>query len=120
MAELLELTEKKLSEKLGEHIVAIDMRNVNPYTDYFVIVTARNPRHAESLAYEVQEEASKHGYPVRVQEGGHGSTWILVGLYEVVVHIFTAEAREQYKLEKLWGDQPFVSFEGDSQTETKE
>ncbi|MDY3233818.1 MAG: RsfS/YbeB/iojap family protein, partial [Erysipelotrichaceae bacterium] len=59
-------------------------------------------------------------YPVRVQEGGHGSTWILVDLYEVVVHIFTAEAREQYKLEKLWGDQPFVSFEGDSQPETKE
>ena len=46
MAELLEMTERTLSEKLGENIVTIDMRSVNPFTDYFVIVTARNLRQA--------------------------------------------------------------------------
>ena len=52
MDELLEFTEKKLSEKLAENIVAIDLRGTSPFADYFVIATAKNVRHAASLANE--------------------------------------------------------------------
>ena len=112
MAELLEMTERTLSEKLGENIVTIDMRSVNPFTDYFVIVTARNLRHASSLADDLIEEAEKQGFPVRTREGEEGSSWILVDLYNVIVHIFTEEGRMQYRLENLWGDKPLHRYEG--------
>ena len=113
MAELLEITEKKLEEKLAEDIMVIDMRDVNPFTDYFMIATARNPRHAASLAEEVIKAGEEAGYTLRTREGADGSTWILVDLNEIIVHIFTAEARETYKLENLWGDQPIREIRAD-------
>jgi ribosome-associated protein len=111
MPELLELTEKTLSEKLGENITIIDMRQVNPFTDYFVIATAKNIRHAASLAQDMVKAAQQNGYEVRTVEGSEGSAWILIDLNEVVVHIFTEEARGQYKLESLWGDQKITHYE---------
>ena len=102
--ELLELVIKTLSDKLGEQIVSIDMRSVNPFTDYFVITTAKNVRHANSLANDLMKEVEKNGYAVRTREGTEGSEWILVDLNEVIVHIFTDSARQVYKLENLWGD----------------
>ena len=59
MAELLDLAVAKLKEKLAEDITVIDMASVNPFTDYFVIATARNVRHAASLADDVIEEAEQ-------------------------------------------------------------
>lgn len=111
MSELLQLTEHTLSEKLAENIVAIDMRTVNPFTDWFVICTARNLRHASSLADDVAEAAQKAGFDLRTREGAEGSTWILVDLNEVVVHIFTDEARAMYRLENLWADLPSTKYE---------
>ena len=64
MAELLEIVEKTLDDKLAENIVCIDMRNANPFNDYFVVCTAKNLRHAQSLAEFVEEEAFKNGYDV--------------------------------------------------------
>ena len=106
MAELLELTVNKLKEKLAEDITVIDMSEVNPFTDHFVIVTGKNPRHCAALAEDVIQEAEKNGYSVRTREGADGSTWILVDLNDVIVHIFTEDARQTYKLENLWGDLP--------------
>ena len=106
MSELLNIVQKTLDEKLGTDIVTIDMTKVNPFTDYFVIVTAKNVRHAQSLAEFVEQEAEKNGYEVRMREGERESTWVLVDIKEVVVHIFTEETRRQYRLEALWGDQP--------------
>ncbi len=113
MSEILEMTKKVLDEKLAEDITVIDMREINPFTDYFVICTARNVRHAQSLADFVEEEANKRGYDVRMREGERESTWVLLDLYEVVIHIFTEEARKTYRLEALWADQPQESYSGE-------
>lgn len=114
MSEILEFVEKKLSEKLAENIVSIDMHETNPFTDYFVIVTAKNVRHAASLADDLIDSARKEGYDIRTREGEDGSSWILVDLYSVVIHIFTEDARNQYRLENLWSDLPMEHY-----TETK-
>jgi methylenetetrahydrofolate dehydrogenase (NADP+)/methenyltetrahydrofolate cyclohydrolase len=68
MAELLEIAEKKLEEKLAEDITVIDMRDVNPFTDYFVIATARNPRHASGLAEDVIKACEEAGFYSEVHE----------------------------------------------------
>ncbi len=111
MSELLDLVRKSLDEKQAADIVTIDMKKVNPFNDYYVICTARNVRHAQSLAEFVSQEAAKNGYDVRVREGERDSTWVLLDLNEAVVHIFTEEARKTYRLESLWGDQPQETYQ---------
>ncbi|MDD6230227.1 ribosome silencing factor [Stecheria sp. CLA-KB-P133] len=111
MSELLDLTVKTLSDKLAKDIVTVDMRAVSPYTDAFVIATAANVRQANALADYVQDAAEKQGYEVKSREGTSGSTWVLLDLGEVVVHIFTEETRKQYRLEELWADQPQQRYE---------
>ncbi len=111
MSELLDLTIKTLSDKLAKDIVTVDMRAVSPYTDAFVIATAANVRQANALADYVQDAAEKQGYEVKSREGTSGSTWVLLDLGEVVVHIFTEETRKQYRLEELWADQPQQRYE---------
>ncbi len=106
MSELLQIITATLDEKLAEDITVIDMRNASPFMDYFVICTARNVRHAQSLAEFCEQAAAKAGYTVRVREGERESTWVLLDMHEVVVHIFTEETRRQYRLESLWADQP--------------
>ncbi len=111
MSELLDLTTKTLSEKLAKDIVIMDMKQVSPYSDYYVICTANNVRHASSLADYVEDEVEKNGFTVRTKEGTGGSTWVLLDIGEVVVHIFTEETRNIYRLEALWADQPQTRYE---------
>ena len=106
MSELLNIVCNTLDEKQAEDIVTIDMRSVNPYSDYYVVCTAKNVIHAMSLCEFVEEETEKNGYHVRLREGDRESTWVLLDLNEVVIHIFTSEAREFYRLERLWADLP--------------
>ena len=106
MSELLKLVQKTLDDKLAMNIVTINMQAVSPFTDYFVICTAKNIRHAQSLAEFLEQEAAKNDYDVRIREGEKDSTWVLIDLNEVVVHIFTEETRKMYRLEALWADQP--------------
>lgn len=109
--DLLEIVIRTLDEKQAEDIVSIDMRSVTPYTDYFVVCTARNVRHGASLAEFVEQEAEKNGYTVRTREGERDSQWILLDCNEVVVHIFTEDTRNTYRLESLWADLPQETHE---------
>ena len=106
MSELLQLVLKTLDSKQGENIITIDMSQASPFTDYFVITTAKNLRHAQSLAESLEEEVEKNGFETRLREGDKDSSWVLVDLNEVIVHIFLQETREMYRLEALWADQP--------------
>ena len=106
MSELLQFVLKTLDDKLAMNIVTINMQEVSPFTDYFVICTAKNIRHAQSLAETLEQDAAKNGYDVSIREGDKESTWVLIDLNEVVVHIFTEETRKLYRLEALWADQP--------------
>lgn len=110
MSELLNLVLNTLDDKQAEDIVTIDVHEVNPFTDYYAVCTAKNVRHAQSLAEFVSKEAEKNGYSIRVREGERDSTWVLLDMNEVVVHIFTAETRKLYRLETLWGDCPQESY----------
>ena len=111
MSDLLNIVCQTLDEKQAENIVTIDMRSVNPYSDYYVVCTAKNVRHAMSVREFCDEEAEKNGYQLRLREGDSESTWILLDLNEVVIHIFTSEARDFYRLERLWADLPQEQYQ---------
>ena len=96
-------------EKLARDVAILDMRPVCAYTDYFVICTGQNPRQAKAIYDEIhgrlkKDEQVSPRQTAGVQEG----KWILADYLDVVVHIFTPEAREYYRLEELWSDVPSV------------
>ena len=100
------------ADKLAKDITILDMRPVCSYTDYFVVCTGGNPRQAKAIYDEVRErlKADERLVPHNV-EGTKEATWILADYLDVVLHVFTPDARSYYRLEELWGDVPSVEVE---------
>jgi len=99
-------------EKLAEDVVILDMRPECTFTDFFVIATGRNQRQTAAVWDEVHEKLKQEGRHVpRAVDGVREGTWILADYLDVVLHVFTPEARAYYKLEDLWGDVPEVELE---------
>jgi ribosome-associated protein len=97
--------------KLAKDVTILDMRPVCSYTDFFVICTGQNPRQAKAIYDEVRERL-KHEQrlvPNNV-EGTDQSSWILADYLDIVLHVFTPDARDYYRLEELWGDVPSVEL----------
>jgi ribosome-associated protein len=98
-------------EKLAADVVILDMRPVCSYTDYFVICTGQNPRQTKAIYDAVREEIKKaDGLTPRTVAGEREASWILADYLDVVLHVFTPEARQYYRLEELWGDVPSVEL----------
>jgi ribosome-associated protein len=104
-------------DKLAEDVVILDMRPACSYTDFFVICTGRNPRQTKAIWDEVHERL-KHDERVLPQhvEGVSDGSWIVGDFLDTVLHVFTPEARDYYRLAELWGDVPVVSLEAASAT----
>ena len=91
------------------------MRPVCSYTDYFVLATGGNSRQAKAIYDEVHGTLKKDGrtLPASV-DGVRESNWIVADYLDVVLHVFTPEARDFYRLEDLWGDVPQEALEAAS------
>jgi ribosome-associated protein len=93
--------------KLARDVVILDMRPVCAYTDYFVVCTGGNSRQTKAIWDEVHARMkADNGLAPRSTEGTTESTWIVGDYVDVVLHVFTPEAREFYRLEDLWDDVP--------------
>jgi ribosome-associated protein len=91
-------------DKNATELVALDVRPLVSYTDYLVICTARNERQAKAIHDEIYHQLKKGGWlPARV-EGEREAEWVLMDYLDAVLHIFTPELRERYRLEVLWGE----------------
>lgn len=97
------------TDRKAQDIVQLDLRGIISYTDYFVICTGRSDRQTKAIHDAVyQGMKSEHGtIPHRV-EGLPEARWILMDYLDVVVHVFTPEKRDYYRLEQLWGEAPAV------------
>jgi ribosome-associated protein len=88
-------------------IVQLDMREIISYTDYFVICTGRTDRQVKAIHDAIHlGMKDEHGLLPRKVEGFTQARWILMDYLDVVVHVFTPETREYYRLEQLWGEAP--------------
>ena len=110
----LEICTEILQSKKAEDLVMMDLREVSDFSDYFLICTANSGPHARALADAVQEGMKAAGHPPWHIEGYQTQNWILYDFVDLVVHIFQAEARSFYGLERLWGDAPTRTFEEQS------
>ena len=95
------------SDKKATDIVVLDLRGVLGYTDYFVICSGNTDRQTKAIHDAIHEGMKKeHGMLPRRVEGLPQATWVLMDYVDVVVHVFTPEVREYYRLEHLWGEAP--------------
>jgi ribosome-associated protein len=98
-------------EKSARDIVILDMQGLVSYTDYLIVCTGSTPRQTKAIADEVRlRMKDDHGVVARKVEGAREGEWILIDLLDVVVHIFTPEARQFYRLDRLWREAPKQSF----------
>jgi len=94
-----------ISEKKGIDIVALDLRDIASFTEFFVIASGTNQRQVQAMADEVSEQVKKQldTRPVRV-EGYNTAEWVLLDYGDFIVHLFNQDAREFYDLARLWRD----------------
>lgn len=92
-------------EKKAVDIVALDLREIASFTEFFVIASGTNQRQVQAICDEINEQLKKHlnAKTVRI-EGYSTGEWVLLDYGDFVVHVFNKEAREFYDLERLWRD----------------
>jgi ribosome-associated protein len=94
------------SEMFAKAVTVVDLKGLVSYTDYFVIASAETERQTRRVAEEVIERMIKNGHRPRSKRIEEGTAWISLDFTDVVVHIFTDEARDYYRLESLWRSAP--------------
>ena len=103
--ENLQLAIRGAADKKASSMVALDLRPVASFTEFFVICSAQNQRQVQAIADEISEQLKKQlgQSPIRV-EGYNAAEWVLMDYGDFVFHIFDKDAREFYDLERLWRD----------------
>ncbi|MCZ7569512.1 MAG: ribosome silencing factor [Ardenticatenaceae bacterium] len=97
-----------IEDRKGSNIVMLDLRKVTPIADYFVVATGDNERLLRALVKAVDETAAREGVEPFHVEGEPESGWVLMDYSDVVVHLFSPQARSFYRLEDLYDDAPAV------------
>ncbi len=98
---VLSLIEKVLDDHKAEDIVTIDVREKNPFTDYYVLASATNIRQLNALAEVVEDELAKIKFEINHIEGKPESGWVLIDAHHVIVNIFSKEERERISLDEV-------------------
>lgn len=110
MSELLTIVQKAIDEKKGERPIVYEFSRLNPFISHMVICSAASLRQVYAIADHIDDRVREHGYSIRGIEGDRESSWVLVDLGDVVVHVFQNEERAHYQLEKLYADLPSEDF----------
>ena len=98
------LTAKAKKKKKGLNIKLIEIGDISSLADYMVIATGTSSTHVKAIADEVEYQLDEAGISVSHIEGYRSNSWILLDYVDVIVHIFSDEAREFYDLERHWQD----------------
>lgn len=99
-------------DKKAEEITVMDLRGLSDVADYFLVCHGRSSRQVQSIADSIEQALLALKRRPNHIEGYARGEWILMDYIDLVVHIFTAERREYYGLERLWGDAPRIALDG--------
>jgi ribosome-associated protein len=100
-------------DKRARDVLVLDLQALSNLADYFVICTAQSTTHLDTVAEAVNQALRADGIRLRHREGTAISGWLLLDYGDLVVHVFLEETRAFYGLERLWGDAPALSVEGE-------
>jgi ribosome-associated protein len=103
---LMERIVSVASDRKAIDIRVLDVRGIVGYTDWFVICSGNTERQTKAIHDAVYESLKGSGVLPRRVEGAREARWVLMDYLDAVVHVFTPDAREFYRLEQLWGEAP--------------
>lgn len=102
--ELAEFIVKTLDSKKARKIKLLRIEDKTVLADYFVICEGTSNTQIRALAGEIEEKLEEIGMPLLHVEGYNEASWTVLDSNSVMTHIFSRDARDFYKLEKLWSD----------------
>ena len=103
-AELAVLAIAALEDKKAEDVRVIDIGDVSVLADYFIIASGNNRIQVQAMADEVEERLGRAGAIPKQIEGYQAGNWVLLDFGDVIIHIFDAQNRLFYDLERIWKD----------------
>ncbi len=102
---LIEAITEGLLEKKAKDIVILDVRNLTPLTDFFVVCHGTSDTQIRALANSVHEKVKEEtGENPWKKEGMEARNWVILDYVNIVVHIFSEEKRDYYGIERMWND----------------
>lgn len=101
-----------LDAKKARDIKVLKVQDQTVITDYFVICSGNSSTQVKSLGGEVEYRLGLRGVDPTHFEGRDNNSWVVLDYSSVIVHIFSRESRDFYKLEKLYGDAEEIKFVG--------
>jgi len=105
--ELADRIARIASDRKAIDVRVIDLRTIVAYTDFFVVCSGNTERQTKAVHDAVHQELKDaEGLLPQRAEGAREARWILLDYLDCVLHVFTPEAREHYRLEHLWGEAP--------------
>lgn len=102
--EMAKIAYEALADKKGEDITVLDISEISPLADYFLIANGNSENQARALVDNVEEELHKNGYCMKQREGYTSGKWVLMDFGDIIVHIFDKDSRQFYDLERIWRD----------------
>ncbi|WP_249732392.1 ribosome silencing factor, partial [Roseococcus sp. SDR] len=112
---LVEAARKSLDDDKAVDIVVLDVTNRASYADRLIIATGLVGRQIEAMATHVDDALAKEGLHLRRSAFSKSEEWVLIDAGDLVIHLFTPEARLKFDLEKMWGpDSPMGDTSGQS------
>ena len=104
MIDALKIAASAADDKKAHDLVALDISEIASFADYFLLCTGDSSRQIQAIADEVEQRLKAHGIRPSHVEGYQNAEWILMDYLDLVVHIFSKNARAYYDLERLWRD----------------
>jgi ribosome-associated protein len=90
------------ADKKAQDIVLLDVKEFSSLADYFIVCSAQVERQIRAIAEGIEEALDAVGVPPYRREGTPADGWVLLDYGDVIVHIFSADQRDYYRLEQLW------------------
>ena len=106
--ELARICSRIAADNKAEDVVALDVREMSSFADFFVILSGRSTRHVQAMAERLENELRSKRIKTSRAEGLQEGKWVLLDFGDVIVHVFYHEERSFYDLEGLWHDAPRV------------
>lgn len=96
--------------KKANDIKILNVRDISPITDYFVICSAPSTVQVKAIADEVEDKLVKEGFNLYHKEGYSTGRWVLLDFGDVIIHVFHEEDRAFYNIEKVWVDGEVINI----------
>ena len=104
------LVAQAADEARALEILVLYVGELLPLCDYFVICHSRSPQHGDAITDKVRERMKEAGVLLHHREGQRRGEWVILDYGDVVLHVFSARAREFYALERLWAEAPRLEY----------